>query len=81
MNSAFRWEMMVDVPSLQERIVEQITHVPVPQIVEETVEVAKIFHQERVQQPTLEEIVVVPVPQFLEIPKGRTSEKRDLSRS
>ena len=51
---------------LQERFVEQITDVHVPQIMEEIVEVTKNAHQERVQQRTVEEIVDVPVAQFLE---------------
>ena len=50
----------------QERIVEQIADVHVPEIMEEIVEVAKIVQQGRVQQHTVEEIVDVPVPQFLE---------------
>ena len=50
----------------QDRNVEQITDVHVPQIMEEFVEVAKIAKQERVQQRTVKEIVDVPVAQFLE---------------
>ena len=49
-----------------ECIVEQITDVHVPQIMEEIVEVAKIVLEDRLQQRTVEEIVDVPVPQFLE---------------
>ena len=50
----------------QERMVEQITDVHVPQIMEEIVEVGKTFEQERVQQRIVEEIIDVPAPQFLE---------------
>ena len=47
-------------------MVEQITDVHVPQIMEEIGEVAKIVQQARIQQHTVEEIVDVLVPQFLE---------------
>ena len=47
-------------------MVEQITDVHVPQIMEEICELAKIVQQARIQQRTVEEIVDVPVPQFLE---------------
>merc|ERR1712032_947958 len=48
-----------------EEIVEQVVDVPVPQVVEEVVQVAKIIPQERVQQRTVEQVVDVPVPQVV----------------
>ena len=48
------------------RQVEQIVDVPVPQVVEEVVQVDRIVPQERVQQRTVEQIVEVPVPQMVE---------------
>ena len=47
-------------------IVEQITDVHVPQIMEEIVEMAKIVQQVNIQQRTVEEIVDVLEPQFLD---------------
>ena len=61
-----KWRSRVTREIPLERIVEQITDVHVPQIMEEIVEVAKIVLEERVQLRTAEEIVDVPVPQFLE---------------
>ena len=51
---------------LWETIVEQITDVHVPQIMEEIDEVAKIVQQVRVQLRTVEEIIDVHVLQFLD---------------
>eukprot|EP00971_Amphidinium_carterae_P172822 3425841-Amphidinium_carterae.1 len=48
------------------RNVEQILDVPVPQTVEEIVNVPKIVPQERVQNRVVEQIVDVPVPQTVE---------------
>ena len=48
------------------QILDQIVDVPVPQIMEETVEVAKLIPQERIQQRTLEETVNVPFQQIQE---------------
>ena len=52
--------MHFPVPQIQEQIVD----VPVPQIMEETDEVAKLNQQERIQQRTLEETVTVPLPRI-----------------
>jgi len=51
---------------VQQRTVEQVVDVPVPQVVEEVIEVAKVIPQERVQQRTVEQVVDVPVPQIVE---------------
>ena len=48
------------------QILDQIVDVPVPQLMEETVEAAKSIPEERTQQRTLEETVSVPVPQIQE---------------
>ena len=48
------------------QILDQIVDVPVPQLMEETVEAAKAIPEERTQQRTLEETVSVPVPKIQE---------------
>eukprot|EP00971_Amphidinium_carterae_P294816 5853820-Amphidinium_carterae.1 len=47
-------------------MVEQIVDVPVPQTVEEVVQVPRIIPQEQTVQRTVEQIVDVPVPQTVE---------------
>ena len=49
---------------IQERIVEETTDVPIPEVMEETVEVVKHIPQEQVQSYTVEQIVAVPVPRI-----------------
>eukprot|EP00971_Amphidinium_carterae_P180775 3585682-Amphidinium_carterae.1 len=60
-------------------MVEQIVDVPVPQTVEEIINVPKIIPQERVQNRTVEMVVDVPVPQTVEeivtVPKIIPQEK------
>ena len=51
---------------IQERIVEETVDVAVPQVMEETVEIAKYIPQERVEICTVEQVVDVPVPQIME---------------
>ena len=51
---------------MSERIDELIVGVPVPQNVEEIVEVAKLVPQRRAQHCTVEQVVDVPVRQFME---------------
>ena len=48
------------------QILNQIVDVPVPQLMEETVEASKSLPEERTQQRTLEETVSVPVLQIQE---------------
>ena len=50
----------------QQRIVEQFQNIPVPEIVEEIVQVVKMIPQERIQNSILEQIQNVPVPQVVE---------------
>jgi len=47
---------------IQERIVEEIIDVPVPLVMEKTVEVAKHIPQEPMQSYTVKQIVCMPVP-------------------
>ena len=59
-------EQIVDVPDAEDRTA-QIVDVPVPQITEETVEVAMLIPQERITTTrTLEETVNVPLLQIQE---------------
>ena len=46
---------------IQERIVEEIIDVPVPEVMEKTVEVGKHVRQEGMQSYTVEQIVGVPI--------------------
>ena len=46
--------------------VEQISDVPVPQMVEQLVKLPKTVSQDRIQQRTAEQIVDIPVPQVVE---------------
>ena len=50
----------------QERIVEETTHVPIPQVMEESIEVVKHIPQEQVQIYTAEQLVSMPVPRIWE---------------
>ena len=64
---------------IQQRIVEQIADVPVPQVVEELVEVSKVFTQDRVQQrfveQTIETLAISPAVKIVEVLVIRTQEK------
>ena len=51
-----------DLFNTDERIVEETIDVPIPQVTEETVEVAKHIPREWVQIYTVEQFVAVPVP-------------------
>ena len=52
---------VVRLERVQQRTVEQIVHVPVPQVVEEKVGVVQIILQERVSMRIIDRIVDVPV--------------------
>ena len=66
-----------------ERTFEETVNVPVPRVMEETIEAVKHVPQERVQSNTVEQIVAVPVPRIREetwqliqrIPQDRISDR------
>ena len=54
---------------------EQNVHVPVPQVVEEKVEVVQITPQERISKRTIDRIVDVPVVMQRQVPTIQTVQK------
>ena len=68
---------MVSQEGIQERLVEEIVDVPIPQVMEKTVEVAKHIPQEPVQSYTLEQIVDMPVPRIRKETGDRSFRKNE----
>ncbi len=68
---------------MQQRTVEQIVNVLVPQIVEIVVEVPEVQKQERIMKRPFEQIVEIPRPQlgqhFEQMSKGRSKSSNDLA--
>ena len=60
---------------VQQRTVEQIHHVPVPQVVGEIVEVVQIIPQERMSKRIIDRIADVPVVMQRQVPIIQTVQK------
>ena len=55
-----RWRSIVYEDRIQELTAERIADIPVPQVVEELVELSRVFHLDRIQQCFVEQTCETP---------------------